>query len=128
MISSARYPLIRSAPAFQVVTIPFRVEHEDRVVLDALDEAAEGVLAFARPRFLRRALADLAEDDHGPADALVVAADRRHAFLDRQLGAVAPDQDRPGRRAEGEPVRDRAEGRVFDRGAALLLEGAEHLS
>ena len=51
MISFARYPLMRSAPAFQVATRPVRVEHEDGVLLTALDEKTKALFAFAE-RFL----------------------------------------------------------------------------
>ena len=49
MISSARYPLKRSAPAFHVSTMPLGIEHENRVVADALDQEPEALLAL--PQF-----------------------------------------------------------------------------
>ena len=48
MISSDRYPLMRSAPLFQLVIKPSRIEHEDRVIFDAVDQTAKPVFVVGR--------------------------------------------------------------------------------
>jgi hypothetical protein len=45
MISSGLYPLARSAPAFQFVTLPLDVEHENCVVRYAVDQQLEAAFA-----------------------------------------------------------------------------------
>ena len=41
---------MRSAPAFQLAIRPLSVEHEDGVVVDALDQQAKALLACAKRR------------------------------------------------------------------------------
>ena len=53
---------MRSAPAFQLVTTPSRVEHVDRVVDDALDQQPEALLALAQRLLVQPALGEVARD------------------------------------------------------------------
>ena len=62
---------MRSAPVFQVARA-VRVEHEDRVVADALDQQAEPLLALAQ-RFLVLAPLGQVARDLGEAAQLSVA-------------------------------------------------------
>ena len=68
---------MRSAPSFQVATRPVGVEHEDRVVLHALDEQAEALFALAQRLF-------------GGAPFGQVARDLREADQLRRLCRAAP--------------------------------------
>ena len=53
---------MRSAPAFQLVTMPSRIEHIDRVVGDALDQQAELLLAAAQRLLGLPSLGEIAGD------------------------------------------------------------------
>ena len=67
---------MRWAPAFQLVTRPCGIEHEDRVVGDALDEDPEAPLGLEQ-RLLRGALLGHVAGDLGEADQLaLVVVDR----------------------------------------------------
>ena len=87
MISSALYPLMRSAPRFQVVTSPFGSSMKIRVVGDALDDQTKALLGLAQllvgglrflagPPLASQELLTLTGD---PSRLRDVARDRAHA-------------------------------------------------
>ena len=62
MMSCGAYPLIRSTPGFQLMTLALGIEPADGIVLDPGDQQPESLLAFAEHAFGFFALADVVQE------------------------------------------------------------------
>ena len=67
---------------------PGGVEHKDRIVLHALHEHPEPLLALLQCLLVALAFADVAEGQHNAGNVSCIVADGRGAVVDRRLGAL----------------------------------------
>src|SRR5687767_16038526 len=105
-------------------TTLFRSQHEDGVVLHALDQQSEALLALAQGLLAPAPLRHVAEHQRHPGDAAGVT-ERGRAELDWPVGAVPGDQQRRVRRAHRRPQAQRPLAAALYGLASLLAADAE---
>src|SRR5512133_3041527 len=72
--------------------VALRIEHENRIVVYALDEEPKSFLAFAQSAFGFAAIGNIAKYQDNADNYAVVAANRSGTIIDRSLRAVFSDE------------------------------------
>ena len=106
---------------------PVRIEHVERVVMDARDHQPQLLVALPERLLFLPLFADVAKDQDGPHRLSLRVEDRGAAVRDRALAPVAGDERRVVREPHHDSFRQHARDGIGGGGARLFVDDAEDL-